>query len=208
MPQPRVAVRLAALGIVAALLLSAIGPIATLAARPESKLGKHDRALLADARADGRRTVTLLIATAPGGTQSVADAIAAQGGAVRYRDNDLGYIRAAVPTGKAEEAAAIGGMQSADIEVVIPLDNPRPGGATNPTPFPAPSPTTPRANPYMPTGDTGAAAFIDAHPTWDGRGVTVGILDTGITLDHPALSTTTTGAPKIIDWVTHTDPTF
>ncbi len=36
--------------------------------------------------------------------------------------------------------------------------------------------------------------------------MTVGILDSGITLDHPALATTTVGTPKIIDWVTYTDP--
>ena len=53
-----------------------------------------------------------------------------------------------------------------------------------------------------------------AHPTWDGRGVTVGILDTGITLDHPSLLTTSTGERKIVDWVTATaetgddDPTW
>ena len=28
----------------------------------------------------------------------------------------------------------------------------------------------------------------------------------GVTLDHPALQTTTTGQPKIVDWVTYTDP--
>ena len=43
----------------------------------------------------------------------------------------------------------------------------------------------------MPIGDTGAAQFIAAHPTWDGRGSTIGIVDTGVDLDHPALPTTT-----------------
>jgi hypothetical protein len=36
--------------------------------------------------------------------------------------------------------------------------------------------------------------------------VTIGIVDTGVTLDHPALQTTTTGERKIVDWVTYTDP--
>jgi hypothetical protein len=36
--------------------------------------------------------------------------------------------------------------------------------------------------------------------------VTIGILDTGITLDHSSLVTTSTGERKIIDWVTATDP--
>ena len=45
-----------------------------------------------------------------------------------------------------------------------------------------------------------------ANPTWDGRGVTIGILDLGVTLDHPSLLTTSTGERKIVDWVTYTDP--
>ena len=65
--------------------------------------------------------------------------------------------------------------------------------AVNPSPEPAPGPATPNINPYMPTGDTGGAQFVAAHPTWDGRGVTVGIVDSGVTLDHPSLLTTTTG---------------
>src|SRR4029079_5157125 len=58
----------------------------------------------------------------------------------------------------------------------------------------------------MPIGDTGASQFMAAHPTWDGRGVTVGILDTGVTLDHPSLLTTSTGDRQSLAWVPCTDP--
>ena len=58
----------------------------------------------------------------------------------------------------------------------------------------------------MPTRDTGAAQFVNQHPTWDGRGVTVGIVDLGVDLDHPSLNTTSTGQRKIVDWVTGTHP--
>jgi subtilisin family serine protease len=71
-----------------------------------------------------------------------------------------------------------------------------------------PGADTPAANPYMPTAETGAVAFKQEHPTWDGRGVTIGILDTGVDLDNPALQTTSTGERKIVDWVTATDPVF
>ncbi len=148
----------------------------------------------------------LLIATRRGANAEVARGIEALGGTVDHRDDDVSYISATVPIGKAEAAGRIPGIEAVDVDEIIPVDDPRPGGATDPTPFPAPDASTPRANPYMPIGDTGAAAFIDANPTWDGRGVTVGILDLGVTLDHPALQTTTTGAPKIVDWVTYTHP--
>jgi len=73
-------------------------------------------------------------------------------------------------------------------------------------PQPVPDASTPNDNPYMPIRDIGASQFMAANPTWDGRGVTIGIVDTGISLDHPSLLTTSTGERKIIDWVTGTDP--
>ena len=58
----------------------------------------------------------------------------------------------------------------------------------------------------MPTQDTRAAQFVNAHPTWDGRGVTIGIVDTGVSLDHPSLLTTSTGEAKVVNWITGTSP--
>jgi hypothetical protein len=165
---------------------------------------------LAEAVAQGKSTVTVLIAAKPGANKTVASGIASLGGIVRYRDDDVSYIRAVVPTGKVEAAAGLSGVQALDVDEVIPLDDPRPGPVADgyTIPQPAPSASTPNNNPYMPIGDTGAAQFMAAHPTWDGRDVTVGILDTGIDLHNPALQTTSTGERKIVDWVTYTDPTF
>jgi subtilisin family serine protease len=199
-------------GILAAALPAALlvlTPTPAAVAAPTAKgagLDKHDRELLAQARADGDTTVTLLIASKPGQNKAVVSGLTALGGSVQKRDDDVSYLRASVPTGKAEAAARITGVQAVDLDEVVPLDDPAPQGQQNPTPQTPPSASTPAVNPYLPTGDTGAPQFVAAHPSWDGRGVTVGIVDSGVDLDHPALQTTSTGARKIVDWVTYTDP--
>lgn len=182
-------------------------PVGATPATPGAGLDKHDRQLLAQATAAGEETVTLLVASRPGANRAVVEGLTALGATVRRRDDDVSYLRVDVPVGTAPEAARVGGVQAVDVDEVIPLDDPRPEGATGVRPQTPPSATTPRDNPYMPIGETGAAAFLDAHPTYDGRGTTIAIVDTGVDLDHPALRTTTTGARKVTDWVTYTDPT-
>jgi hypothetical protein len=204
-------VRRLAVLVAAALLISAVLPGSLAAADPKgTKLSKEDRAQLAKAAAAGDKTITVLIAAQAGSNSTVASGITGLGGKVLYREDQIDYIRASVPSGKVNAAAALKGVQALQLDAVLPMPDPRPGdgtdGATVPTPQTPPSAATPRNNPYLPIGDTGAAAFTAAHPTWDGRGVTVGILDTGVTLDHSALATTTVGTPKVIDWVTYTDP--
>lgn len=85
------------------------------------------------------------------------------------------------------------------MDELVPLPDPRPEGEGPVLSQPAPGAGTPRKNPYMPTGDTKAAQFVNDHPSWDGRGVTIGILDSGVDLGHPSLNTTSTGERKIVD---------
>ena len=197
----RAAVGLAAAAIACLLIVSA-------AAAPGGgpRLSKGDRALVAQAKAKGTPNVTLLIATAPSAAKDVASDLAGLGASIGYRDEALGYIRAAIATSKVGAVVALAGVQAVELDSIIPLDDPRPQGTVDPTPQTPPGAGTPRNNPYMPIGDTGAAQFTIAHSTWDGRGVTIGILDTGVSLDHPSLLTTSTGERKVIDWVTYTDP--
>jgi len=172
------------------------------------KLSKHDRALLAEARANGESRINVLVAT-NGGTRSVVSAIEGLGGTVGYKEDSLGYVRASLPLDKVEAASKLDGVFALDVDEIIPLDDPRPDGTQAVAPQTPPGPATPANNPYMPIGDTGAAQFRAANPTYDGRGVTVGIIDSGVSLDHPSLRTTTKdGEEKVVDWVTATDPTF
>ncbi|MCX5363556.1 S8 family serine peptidase [Streptomyces sp. NBC_00124] len=218
-----------AAGLVAA--LSAAGPIpmavaaadAPAAADPSvksahDKLGSDDADLLAEAKADGDKNVSMMIATAPGQTEQVAkqlDAVA--GGLVGRTFDKVGYVRATVPTAKADSAIAaavkLSSVHGIDLRQEIPLDDPTPsadtakGAAASKAATPAaPGKKTPAENPYNPSFETGAVDFVEDHPKADGRGVTIGVLDSGVDLGHPALQKTTTGERKIVDWVTATDP--
>ena len=52
---------------------------------------------------------------------------------------------------------------------------------------------------WMPLAATGVIEFRKANPTYDGRGVLIGILDSGIDPGIPGLSVTSTGERKILD---------
>ncbi|MEV0734592.1 S8 family serine peptidase [Streptomyces sp. NPDC050549] len=231
-PKRRVARISVAAGLVAA--LSAAGPIpmAFSADAPSStaptdgtvksaaaKLGSDDADLLATAKADGDKNVTMMIATAPGQTEQVADQLdAVKGGSVGRTYDKLGYVRATVPTGRADSAIAaaakLSSVHAIDLRQEIALDDPTPSAdtakgaakATKTVTYSGPSRTTPAENPYNPSFETGAVDFVKKNPKADGRGITIGILDSGVDLGHPALQKTTTGERKIVDWVTSTDP--
>ncbi|MGC0210944.1 S8 family serine peptidase [Streptomyces levis] len=225
----RVARIAVAAGLVAALsaagpvpmVLAADGPGAAAPADPDvksahDKLGSDDADLLAEAKADGDKTVTMMIATAPGQTEQVSGQLdAVKGGTVGRADDKLGYVRATVPTSRADAAIAaaanLSSVHGIDLREEIPLDDPTPSadaakGARATGTYPAPGRKTPAENPYNPSFETGAVDFVEDHPKADGRGVTIGILDSGVDLGHPALQKTTTGERKIVDWVTATDP--
>ncbi|MFI2911471.1 S8 family serine peptidase [Streptomyces sp. PDY-4] len=230
-PGARRAARIAvAAGLVAALSAAGPIPLAMAADTPpavpadadvksaHAKLGADDADLLAEAKADGAKNITMMIATAPGQTEQVAAQLdAVKGGSVGRTHDRLGYVRATVPTGKADAAIAaatkLSSVHGVDLREEIPLDDPTPGadttkkaGSKGDATYPAPGKRTPAKNPYNPSFETGAVEFVEDNPKADGRGVTIGILDSGVDLGHPALQKTTTGERKIVDWVTATDP--
>lgn len=198
---------------------SAPGADASAGKAAPDKLGAADAAALAKAEADKARNVTFMVAATPGDTARVAASLRAQGASVGLTYDRVGYVRATVPTAKAAAAIAAAGklpqVLAIDLKQEIALDDPTPAADTTPaaartsrpaTTYPGPDQHTPAKNPYQPAFETGAVDFVKDHPTADGRGITIGILDAGVDVGHPALQKTSTGERKIVDWVTATDP--
>nr|WP_234348081.1 S8 family serine peptidase [Streptomyces specialis] len=213
-----------AAGLVAALALTGATPVLAADDAPGTgpdkplgeKFGTQDTALLAEARAADKPFVTMLIAAEPGETAEVADRLdAISGASVGFTEDRIGYVRATVPTGRAEaaidEAAGLSSVLAIDLNDVVEMPDPEPASApgdraTVERTYPGPDEDTPATNPYQPAHETGAVDFVEDHPSYDGRDITIGILDSGVDLAHPALAETTTGERKITDWVTATDP--
>ena len=75
--------------------------------------------------------------------------------------------------------------------------------APEPDPYDSLQPVVPPHAAYghgwMPLASTGVNDFLRSHPTFDGRGVLIAILDTGVDLGVAGLSLTSTGSPKLLD---------
>src|SRR2546423_7688021 len=108
----------------------------------------------------------------------------------------------------AVRVAACGGTAARPSTTAAPA-HPPPAG-TAPLPAAADASAVPTREPalppaiafmtgLMPLKDTGVDQFRVRHPTYDGRGVLIAILDTGIDPGVDGLITTSTGAPKIVE---------
>ncbi|WNI24765.1 S8 family serine peptidase [Streptomyces sp. ITFR-16] len=222
----------AAAGLVAALAATGVAPVfaaddpaaapvkAASGAGTADKLGTADADVLTKAKAKGEKNITMMVATAPGATEQVTKQLDAVKGSVLGRAYDkLGYVRATVPTASAEAtikaASKLSSVHGIDLKQEIVLDDPTPAAdratgskakVKSTGSYAAPGKKTPAKNPYNPSFETGAVDFVKQNPKADGRGITIGVLDAGVDLGHPALQKTTTGERKITDWVTATDP--
>ena len=119
----------------------------------------------------------------------------------------MDYIRAVVRTTRSRRLRRLTASRRVDVDEIIPLRRSAAGRRRRarrrrPRPAPARRTTTPTCRSATPAPRSSSPR----NPTWDGRGVTVGIVDSGITWITRACRPPRTGERKIVDWVTCTDP--
>ena len=220
---------------VPAALLLALPAASSAAAQVPSRptLFKDSRAELAQARARGEEDVLLVMAAMPGRVGELASAVEAAGGDIQYRDDEVDYLRARVPLEGITPITAHPALHSVDVSLTPgrprafaladaePGEGPvRPAGeveAGGSVPATAPGDTIwppvlsdrPLTERYHPWGDTRALSFLEAHPTYDGRGVKIAMIDMNPDMLLPELQTARsldgTELPKIAVYGTALD---
>lgn len=180
-----------------------------------SKLLKHDRMRLIEALAQNKSQVTVLVAARPRMTDAVVTQVLKLNGTVQWRDDDVDYVRAAIEPQRVAELSCSSAIESlnlagnvdylslADDEAQATKQEAPQQAAAVGTRVAPPDRNTPPINPYLPAGAIGAPQFIAAHPSFDGRGVVVAVVDTNIDFLLPELRTAKaldgTTAPKFAD---------
>lgn len=161
---------------------------------PERPLLSGSRGILAMARARGDTDVLMIIAVQPGKWDAAVKRVQRSAGRVEFQDKGLGYLRVQVPIGQAETLAEDSSVYAADVELAGVMSAPYFAdmgeyfSASGPVPTvkggfdqvrtqqALPEPPQLSA-PYSPLRDLGADQFRSHHPTYDGRGVRVAIVD-------------------------------
>lgn len=183
-------------------------------------LFKDARGELAAARARGDTSVTLVVAAMPGANAKAAALVQQLGGTIRYRDDDVDYLRVHLRLDRIDQFVRDPLIHSADISIsgmsrafgradrsipdaALPLNS---GGKelvgtglqltavkdTVDRRWPPVLPSTPLTDRYDPLSDMGALDWRRANPTFDGRGVGIAIIDQSLDALLPELQVATT----------------
>lgn len=196
----------------ASLLLAASVPAQPRTSDPARRafLFKDARGEIAAARARGDTTVLLVIASMPGTNAKVARLVTQLGGTVRYRDDDVDYLRARVPVDSVERVVRDPLVHSTDVSISrltrafgladaaapVPSMPAAPADAlpadTIKKTWPPPLLETPLIDRYDPLTDMNAIEWRKVHPTFDGRGTTIAIIDLSLDPLLPELQVATT----------------
>jgi subtilisin family serine protease len=157
----------------------------------------HDRLLLNGVSLNGRQRVEVLLVSRLGAVDRLKDVVEKMGGTIRYVERAIGYLRIDVPVetlanilanseidayhiasrttwendSQARLVADIGRM--GDIRPTLPSTPVSPDQS-----LPSLTPAAAKQPGYTGVEGTGIERWMSEHPTYDGRGVTIAILET------------------------------
>jgi hypothetical protein len=194
----------------------------------------HNRLLLNRAAISGTRTIEVMLATTADGIPTASTLVTRLGGRVRRIEEPVGYMRIDLPIERlldlvndpsivAYQIASFSkgtwyrdGPPESNAEMFRGFET----SAPSPAPPPAPSSTLPAITPeqaaevgYTADGpdDGGIREFLAQHPTYDGRGVTIALLeDAKAEFTHPTIGNAKTldgrDVPKLAGILNAIDP--
>lgn len=223
---PQNGIRLSSL--VAAALMTA----AAAAAPTPSTLTKDGRALLAIAIAGEQKEVSVILLANTGKNAEVVSRIEQLGGQVKFREDAVDYLRAMVPTSQVDTLAAspnitlfsvVGKRDERDFDAEekpantgkqkngrLSWDKSVAGESTQLRAKRVQPPTadSPPEAGYLPLHRMGVTQLLKAHPTFDGRGVVVAVVEGSIDPMTPELQKAKTlkgkEIPKFLDFLPST----
>ncbi len=156
-------------------------------------IDQHDRLARVRALVTGAREATVVVATRLGAMDSAVAGIESLGGRVAVCFAEVGYTRVRIPLAQLDRLRALPWI--VDVAVDDGTSNIAVGLGTDPSAAdplrktiprrdtarlrrrpPLPAAALTRDNPYIPTGDMGVPSWRAAHPTFDGRGVTIAVV--------------------------------
>jgi hypothetical protein len=180
-----------------------------------SILAKTSRQMLAAAHANGVTTITILAVGEPSQTGQVVRRAGELGGVLRHVDAELGYLRIELPADRVNEFVRTVDVQATVVDYYPSEPETHPLGLEVKRARSDPAVAADYArlsNAYRPTADIGALRLRDRNPAFDGRGVTVALLDGDGNVDallpefQTAYSLDGSRIPKLAQIVTTSDP--
>jgi hypothetical protein len=197
--------------------IAALAASAALAAAPpgsfqvpaaQIRISVHNRLLLNRAAVSGIARLDLLLLTSPGALDRLAAAVDRADGRAGPRDDRIGYLRAEVPIEKVLQVVSDPVVEAWQIATESRKawyrDGPTLASAALYRGFETlapPRPGAPAASAYpdLPADEAGASGYSadedsglkewrQRHPTFDGRGVTIAMIESGLPdFTHPAI---------------------
>lgn len=175
---------------------------------------RDTRSDLAHARARGDTIVRLAIAAREGQNAAASATIAAVGGVVEYRADDVSYLRARIHVDSVQRLMSAGSIEAMVMDMI---GNSRPfskwaseGGYPSDTLRRVPDDAMLR--PYSPLADIDALEMRRKNPARDGRGVVVAHVEGHIDLLAPEFQVARAAdgrrIPKVADFMTAEDPDY